>query len=179
MIYVFLANGFEEIEAIAPIDILRRADFDVKTVGVGGKTVTSARGIPVICDAEESEITPESIQAIVLPGGGTGTENLEASEIVQTFINAASKANALICAICAAPSILGHKGLLAGKNCTAFPTFQKELKGGIISTEPVVKDGSIITAEGAGVSCDFALKIVEALAGKEKSENLRGTMRFK
>ena len=124
MIYVFLANGFEEIEALAVVDVLRRAELDVLTVGVGEDFVIGSHQIPVACDiAEKSLILDEKTEAIVLPGGMPGTLNLEKSETVQNAIDWATKNDKLVCAICAAPSILGHKGLLNGKSATCFPGF--------------------------------------------------------
>ena len=116
MIYVFLANGFEEVEALAPVDMLRRAKLDVTTVGVTGKTVTGSHGIPLTADitAEELNIGAD-MEMIVLPGGMPGTLNEEASPAVQAAINYCTANDRWIGAICAAPSILGHKGLLKGK----------------------------------------------------------------
>ena len=116
MIYMFLAEGFEETEAIAPLDILRRAELEIATVGVGRKTVTGSHGISVVADVMDCEIMPdENCQGIILPGGMPGTLNLEKSETVGKFIEYAVKNNLVIGAICAAPSVLGHKGILMGK----------------------------------------------------------------
>ena len=127
MIYVFLANGFEECEALAPVDILRRGGLDVKTVGVGGKTVSGSHGIPVVCDITEDEAVTDGLEAIVLPGGMPGTLNLEKSNSVQRFIDFAVQNGLIIGAICAAPSILGHKGLLRGKKPPVFRALKKTL----------------------------------------------------
>ena len=123
MIYIFLADGFEEMEAIAPIDILRRGGADIKTVSVTeDKKVLGAHGIEVICDLSSSETDWEGLEGVILPGGMPGTLNLEKSDIVQKAIDYAVSNNKYVCAICAAPSILGHKGLLKGKKATAFPS---------------------------------------------------------
>ena len=115
MIYVFLANGFEEIEALAPVDILRRAELEVKTVGVGGKTITGSHGITVTADIEEKDVTTDDMELMILPGGMPGTLNLEKSPIVTTCAEYCAKNDIYLAAICAAPSVLGHLGLLNGK----------------------------------------------------------------
>ena len=179
MILVFLADGFEELEALAPIDILRRAKRDVVTVGVTGKTVTGSHNVPVVCDytIEETEYDP-CIEAIVLPGGMPGTLNLEKNGILQEIIDRCAKAEKLICAICAAPSILGHKGLLCGKEATCYTGFEKDLAGATVKSQPVVKDGNIITAFGAGAAFQFGFEILSALSDKDTAENIRKAMRF-
>lgn len=180
MIYVFFAEGFEEIEALAPVDILRRANLDVLTVGIGSKTIKGAHGISVVCDLSENEVRPdESLTGIVLPGGMPGTANLEKSETVQSFIDFADEKNILIAAICAAPSILGHKGLLKDKNATCFPSFEHSLKGAKLVSYPVVKDGNIITAKGMGVAIDFSLTIAEHFIGKEKAVEIKESLQCK
>ena len=179
MFYVFLANGFEECEALAPVDILRRADITVKTVGVGGKTIIGSHGISVNCDTDNSNLTTDNLEGIILPGGMPGTLNLEKDSTVQKFIDYSACNNLLICAICAAPSILGHKNLLNGKTATCFPGFEKDLLGATLSTDPVVRDGNIITAYGAGAAFDFGFEILSAVKGKDFSDNLRKQMKYK
>lgn len=174
MIYCFLADGFEEVEAIAPIDILRRANIDVVTVGVTGETVIGSHGIKVTADKKIEDIELcDSLLGIILPGGLPGATNLENSPLVQKAIDFSCDNNKLLCAICAAPQILGHKGILNGKEAIAYPGFENELIGAKISSSYVVKDGNIITAKGAGVAVDFGLKIVEALKGEELSNKIR------
>ncbi|MBR7132738.1 MAG: DJ-1/PfpI family protein [Clostridia bacterium] len=178
MIYVFLADGFEECEAIAPIDILRRAGLTVKTVGIGGKEVNGSHGIQVKCDLDENEIDFDGLQGVILPGGMPGTLNLEQSATVQNSIDFAVKNNLLIGAICAAPSILGHKGLLKGRKTTCFTGFEKELIGAEVVSQPAVRDGSIITAYGAGAAFDFGFLLLEALSNKSTSDELKQQMRY-
>lgn len=178
MIYVFLAEGFEECEALAPVDILRRAGLTVKTVGVGGKTVTGAHGIPVVCDITDTETVTENLTAVILPGGMPGTLNLEKSETVQNFIDYAHENDLVIGAICAAPSILGHKGLLENKKATCFTGFEKDLIGATVCDCPVITDGNIITAYGAGAAMEFGFTIVSALSGTQKAESLKKQMRY-
>ena len=176
MVYLFLANGFETIEALAVMDILRRAKIDVKTVGVTGKIVASSHNIDVTADIEIDEFDVKDADAVVLPGGMPGTLNLEADKTVQGAIDYCIENKKYICAICAAPSILGHKGLLKGKEAICFPGFENDLTGAILSDKYVVTDGLIITARGAGVAVDFGLEIVKALKGEETAENVRKTI---
>lgn len=179
MVYVFLADGFEELETLAPIDILRRAKIEVATVGVTGKTVTGSHNIPVLCDKTVDEVTPNGeIEAIILPGGMPGTVNLEKNEKVQKFIDFCNENGVLISAICAAPSILGHKGILKGKKATCYLGFEKDLTGANVLSAPVVKDENIITAFGAGASFLFGFEILAALKDKNTAENIRKSMRF-
>lgn len=173
MIYVFLADGFEEIEAITVIDIIRRADLLVKTVGIGAKEVAGAHGIRVLADIDESELVFENLGAIVLPGGMPGTKNLERSNSVINCINYCVSNKKYIAAICAAPSILGHMGVLRDKTVCCFPGFESELAGANISYLPVFTCENIITARGAGNAVEFALKIVEVLADKKSSDEIR------
>ncbi len=174
MIYVMLAEGFEEMEAIAPIDLLRRAGCDVKTVAVGESLVVKgAHGIGVTADLLESETTTNGLEAVILPGGMPGTLNLEASDTVQNLIGFAFENNKLLGAICAAPSILGHRGFLNGKRAVCYPGFEKDLHGAIVENASVVTDGLIVTAKGAGVADQFGLALVGALVDEDTANSLR------
>ena len=178
MVLVFLANGFEETEAVAPIDILRRNGQNVITVGIGEEVITSSHGITVVPDVTEADMSlMTDIDMIVLPGGMPGTLNLEKSRTVQDTIDYCAANGKFIGAICAAPSILGKKGLLKGKKATCVPGFEEFLEGADFTGEPVEKDGNIITARGAGVAVEFGLKLVEALSGKPASDKIRESMR--
>lgn len=173
MVYCFLADGFEEVEAIAPIDMLRRAGVEVTTVGIGKRLIMGRHNIPVTADIEDSEFSAdENLEAVILPGGMPGTLNLDASQVVHDALDYAEEHGKLICAICAAPSVLGKKGLLSGREAIAYPGFEKELKGAVISKKHVVRDGNVITAKGAGVAVKFGLEIVAALVGREKSDEI-------
>lgn len=179
MIYFFLADGFEETEALAPLDILRRADISAKTVGIGGKTVTGSHGIPVVCDISDSEISlDKNLDGIFLPGGMPGTLNLEKSKTVNKAIDYCAENGLLIAAICAAPSILGHKGLLKNKNAICFPGFESELEGAVLSDKFVCEDGNILTAKGMGSAVEFGLKIAEYLLDSEKANKIRSTLQI-
>lgn len=176
MIYIFLADGFEEIEALTPIDILRRAEADVKTVGIGGKSIVSTRGIKVEADLEESELTTVGLEMIVLPGGSPGYKNLDNSHTVHSYIDYAFEKGIWIAAICAAPTILGKKGILKGKHAICFPGMEEQLQGAIISDEYVCEDDNFITAKGAGVSVDFSLSLVAKLKGKQRADAIKAQM---
>ena len=157
--------------------MLRRAGVTVKTVGIGKSVITGSHGLSVICDLTDSEVRlTDELDGVILPGGMPGTLNLDASQAVHSAVDFAVSHQKLVCAICAAPSILGRKGLLSGKKAIAFPGFEKELEGAIISKDPVVKDGVFITAKGAGVAVDFGLEIVAALVSRAKSDEIRSSI---
>lgn len=177
MIYVILADGFEEVEAIEPIDIMRRAGLEVTTVSLKDRTVTGAHGIPVIADVTINEIKPEKMDLLMLPGGA-GHELLDASNEVHGLLNYALTNGKYIAAICAAPSILGKKMMLEGKKATCFPGFEKYLYGAEIVSDKAVIDGKFITARGAGAAGDFGFAIVELLADRETADSLRKTMQY-
>ena len=180
MVYVFLADGFEEIEALAPIDILRRAKVEVKTVGVTGEQIVSSHKVTFVPDITCDKIKLDSdLDMVVLPGGMPGTLNLEASEAVQKAVDFCAKNDKFIAAICAAPSILGHKGLLKGKSAVCFPEFEKDLEGAKVEDQLVVADGKIVTAKGAGACIEFGLKLAELVAGKSESDRIRAGMQCK
>ena len=179
MIYVFLAPGFEEIEALAVVDVLRRAELKVLTVGVGEDFVIGSHQIPVAADiSEKALVLDDTVEAIVLPGGMPGTLNLEKSPVVQKAIDWAVENDKLICAICAAPSILGHKGLLDGKKATCFPGFQDELFGADVTNDFVETDGNFITAKGMGSAVEFGLRIAEALANPLEVKKIRASLQI-
>lgn len=173
MIYVFLAEGFEEVEALATVDVLRRAGLDVRTVGVSGSTVSGSHAIPVVCDVMIDDIQPGgSVDAVVLPGGMPGTLNLENNDKVNSFIDYAYAEGKYVCAICAAPSILGKKGMLNGKEAICFPGFEEYLYGAKLSDKSVCVDGRIITAKACGVALKFGKVIAEQFIGTEKADAL-------
>ena len=175
MVYMFLANGFEEIEALCPLDLLRRAGVEVKTVAIGGETlqVTGSHGITVLADIDEKDFADEAPEMVILPGGMPGASNLDASPVVDGAIAAAVKTDAYLAAICAAPMILGKRDLLVGKRAICFPGFEQYLNGATVASERVVCDGKIITGAGMGVALDFGLALVAALRGKEAAAALR------
>ncbi len=176
MIAVFLADGFEEIEALATVDILRRAGLTVCTVGVGTMNPVGAHDMKIAADIADAALDLSALDGVVLPGGMPGTLNLEESAVVQNVIQFAAENHLPIGAICAAPSILGHGGYLRGLRATCYPGFEQELDGAIWSDCSVVTDGNITTAAGAGVAVDFALELVARLVSPAASSEIRSAI---
>ena len=178
MIYVMLANGFEEIEALAFVDILRRADIEVATVSIdNSETVSGSHGIEVVADKKISEIGNDG-SGIVLPGGLPGTYNLRDSESVTSLLKDYNASGKYVAAICAAPSVLGGLGILKGKKATCYPSFEPKLLGASVLEDSVVIDGNVITSRGAGTAHDFAFKFVELLKGDDVAKQLREGMLY-
>ncbi|MDE6580637.1 MAG: DJ-1/PfpI family protein [Ruminiclostridium sp.] len=177
MVYCFLAGGFEEMEALCPVDILRRGECEVTTVGVGEEIITGSHGISVYTDITDSEIALDSdLEMIILPGGMPGTLNLEKNANVQKAIDFCMENNKYIGAICAAPSILGHKDFLKDREAICFPGFEGQLNCKKLSEDYVCKDGNIITAKGAGVAQEFGLKLLECLKGTASAEKVKSSI---
>lgn len=172
-VYVFLADGFEEIEAVTPIDTLRRAGVRVETVGIGGAAITGAHGITVVPDCSgEGFVLPEDAAMVVLPGGGLGTDNLLASPVVSTAVKEAAQRDLPVAAICAAPKVLHRAGLLMGRRTAAFPSVRGELTGALVSEAAVEVDGNIITGRSAGVALEFSHALMTKMAGKAKADEI-------
>lgn len=176
MIYVFLADGFEEIEALATVDILRRADIKTLTVGIGTKAPTGTHGIKVEADITEAEATANGLDGVVLPGGLPGAWNLKASGKVEELTRYCNENGKLVSAICAAPSVLGDWGLLSGKKAICYPGFEDKLTGAEIIDAPAVLDGMTVTGKGAGAAIEFALQIVSVLKGEAEAEKIKEAM---
>lgn len=165
---VFFGTGFEEIEALTVVDILRRAGIETDMVSVmDERTVLGSHQIPVVMDKLLSEVDFGSVDVLVLPGGLEGTKNLEACGMLMEQVDAFVSSGKMVCAICAAPSILGHRGLLDGKKAIAYPGFEEQLTGAQVVYEPAVRDGNIITGRGMGCSIPFALEILKCLADEK------------
>ncbi len=179
MIYIFLADGFEEVEAITVVDLLRRCELDVKTVGIGREAIRGSHGILVQSDiADKDFVFDDNIDMIVLPGGMPGTLNLEKSPLVQSVIDFCVNHDKYIAAICAAPTILGHKGLLNNQKAVCYMGFESQLEGALIGDEKVCVSDKFITSRGAGTAIEFALKIVEILISEERSKILADSIVF-
>lgn len=172
-VIVFLADGSEEIEALTPVDMLRRAGADVTFAGAGKKECACSHGITVVTDKTAAECVNEEYDMVVLPGGMPGTLNLGADPDVKKITEKAFAAGKFVAAICAAPSVLGSWGMLEGKRATCYPGFEEKLTGATLANEKAVRDGNVITAPGAGAAMEFALMLVAALYGSCASENLR------
>lgn len=163
---VFLAEGFEEMEALGTVDILRRGGIGVITVSItDDKTVKGAHGISITADATISSMDLGSADALILPGGMPGSSNLDASDVVKDAIMKQYKAGRIVAAICAAPMVLGGLGILEGRKVTCYPGFEEKLCGAQATGRDVEIDGNVITGRGPGLVMKFALALVEALKG--------------
>jgi len=172
-IFLFLADGFEEIEAIAPIDIFRRAEIDLTTVSIKNElAVTGAHGVTLLADALFSEVDFAENDLLFLPGGLPGTTHLDQHAGLKELIQKQAVEGRKIAAICAAPSILGKLGLLQNKEAICYPGFENLLIDATISDKKIVQSGTVYTAKAAGVSIQFALKLVEELKGKEIADKI-------
>ena len=171
--YVFLADGFEEIEGLTVVDILRRAGADTQTVSVmGRKEITGSHRITLQADPVFEETSFEDGTLFVLPGGMPGTKHLGAHEGLTSLLKKAAAEGKRVAAICAAPSVLGDLGLLEGKHAACYPGFEDRLKGAQVEFTPVVTDGNITTSRGMGIAIPFALSLAAQLTGAEKAEEL-------
>lgn len=171
---LFLANGFEEIEALATVDILRRAQIPVETVSISDtKTVTGAHNVTVIADTTFQQADFSDVEVLILPGGMPGAKNLNEHEGLKELIPKFNGEGKQIAAICAAPMVLGGLGLLNDKRATCYPGFEAELTGAQATGENVVVDGNITTGRGPGLAFDFALRLVEQIAGLKTRQEVQ------
>ncbi len=174
---VHLATGFEEVEAISIIDVLRRAGIEVVTVSVTGeKIVYGAQDVPVIADKLFEEIDYKNVEMVILPGGMPGSAHLDEHEGIKKVITQFDREGKKLAAICAAPMVFGNLGILEGKEAICYPGFEAHLKGAKIVDAPAVKSNHIITGKGPGTALQFALKIVETLKGEETARQLQQGM---
>jgi 4-methyl-5(b-hydroxyethyl)-thiazole monophosphate biosynthesis len=172
-VFIFLAEGFEETEAVATIDVLRRGGIETASVSVTGNLlVKSSHGVVINADTLFEKADLSSADMLILPGGTPGATNLNAHEGVKNALKQFAANGKKIAAICAAPLVLGGLGLLQGKNATVYPGYESTLKGATCVVAPVVKDGNIITGRGPGFSFQFGLAIVEELLGKAKADEV-------
>jgi len=177
---VFFGTGYEEIEALTVVDLLRRAGIAVETVSITGEeSVESSHGISVKMDKLLADVDFNEVDMIVLPGGMPGTKNLEACGPLMKQVDTFYQAGKNISAICAAPSILGHRGMLKGKKACSFPSFESHLEGAEVTEGPAETAGNIITGRGMGCAIDFGLAIVEKLQGKEQAAALAEKIVYK
>ena len=179
MYYMFLADGFEETEALVTLDMLRRAGICIKTVGVGSDMPEGTHRIKVYSDISDADFAIDDCDGIVLPGGMPGTENLFASDVVLDAVGYCRKNSKLTAAICAAPIILGRMGYLDGKNAVCYPGFENELSGAKISAESCVTDGDVITAKGAGCVFEFSHQIISYIVNKETADKIIAEIQHK
>ncbi len=169
---VLLADGFEEVEAVTPIDFLRRAEIDTVMVGVSGREVAGGHNIHMTTDVSLSDLD-EDLDAVIIPGGMPGAENLSNSEKVVELLGKMHDKGKLIAAICASPAVvLGKHGFLKDKKYTCYPGFEKDLAEGMHSNDRVVVDGDLITSRGPGTAAEFAEAIIRYLIGDEEAETI-------
>lgn len=178
--YVFLADGFETVEALAVVDILRRAGVETVTVGVSDNNeITSAQKVTVKADRMLADDDYADGDIVFLPGGMPGTKNLEAEKKVLDIVTKQHEAGKIVTAICAAPSVLGHLNILQGKKATCYPGFEKDLYGAKFVAEPVAEDGNIITSRGMGTAVDLGLALVKRVCGSEASERIAEGIQYR
>lgn len=171
---IFMADGCEEIEGLTVVDIVRRAKMEIVMISITGKReVTSSHQVTFLTDALAAEVDYDTLDGIVLPGGMPGTLNLQADETVSKVIRQFAAEGKLVCAICAAPSVLGAAGILEGKWATCHPGFEEKLTGARVEEKEVVVDGNVITSRGMGTAIPFALEIVRYFADDETVEQVR------
>lgn len=178
-ILIPIADGFEEIEAITNIDVLRRAGLDVVTAGIGSKTIRGDHGIKVETDIEIADADSDDFTAVVLPGGMPGAANLRESGALLKIIREINESGGLCAAVCAAPIVLEAAGILEGKDATSYPGFGEEMPSANYKEDRVVVDGNIITGRGPGVAMEFALTIVEYLLDAKERAALEDSMLVK
>jgi len=177
---IFFAEGYEEIEALTVVDILRRADIEITMVSVTGEMqVKGSHGIAVTMDKLLEDVDFEKLDMLVLPGGGRGTKGLEACEPLMRQVDAFISAGKDVAAICAAPSILGHRGHLKGRKACSYPSFESHLEGAQVVTDGhAVTDSNIVTGRGMGCSIPFALQILSKLRSEEEAEQIAAKIVF-
>ena len=180
MVIEFLADGFEEIEALTPVDILRRAGVDVRTVSITeNRTVTGSHGIEVKADftiSDAESLYEEGADMVILPGGMPGSKNLDENETVDKIVKQAYADGVVLAAICAAPMILGKRGLLSGKRAVCYPGFEKYLDGAVLTGGRVEEDGNVITACGMGAALEFAVVLCKRLKGEDEAERIASSV---
>ncbi len=178
MLYMFFADGFEETEAIASLDVIRRAGIDIRTVGVNARQITGSHGIKIICDMDTDEATFTGLEGVLLPGGMPGTTNLYESNTVCDCVRFCFTQGKLVAAICAAPLVLGRLGLLEGKEATCFPGFEDELKGAVLSDKYTVTSGNVSTSRGMGSAVRFGLETVKYFKGEAFADKLASSLQI-
>lgn len=173
MVYILLGEGFEEMEALAPADLLRRAGVDTALVGLTDKAVTGSHGITVTADLLLEQVEPDKLDMLVLPGGMGGVNAMLACPPALELIQTVYQSGRWLAAICAAPTVLAHLGLLEGRSAVCYPGLEPKLTGAQIADQEVVVDGHIVTARAAGCAYQFGFQLITLLAGEEKTQEVR------
>ena len=178
-VYAFLAEGLEEVECLAVVDVLRRSEVDVTMVSItGAMEVTGSHGIRFMADALFEEVNPNVADVLFLPGGMPGTNNLKAHEGLREAIERANKQGRRVAAICAAPSVLGSMGLLKGRTATCYPGFEEQLTGVSYTSQGVVTDGNITTGRGLGYALDLGLELIRLLQGPQQAQKIAAAIQY-
>lgn len=176
---IYIAEGFEECEALITVDLLRRAGIRIDTVSISNeKAVKSSHNVTIMCDYVLSEVNPDEYDVLIMPGGKAGTANLEACDAVKEAFSRHCAEGKLTCAICAAPSILGHLGMLKGKKYTCFPSFDESSFGGEYQMMLAVRDGNIITGRGMGATIEFAREILKTVLSDEEMKAVEAGIQY-
>lgn len=176
MVYLLLGNGFEEIEAIAPCDILRRGGVEVKTAGIGGKTVTGSHGITVQADIAVEEICLDDMEMLILPGGLGGVQSIRGDRMAMDVISKAWDGGKYVSAICAAPTVLAELGITNGKKATCYPGMEEQMGSALMTGEAVTRDGNVICGQAAGAAMEFGFTLLAALRDGETAKKVRRAM---
>lgn len=177
---IFMADGCEEIEGLTVVDLVRRAGIEIEMISVSGeKTVTGSHKINFQTDVSKADADYASYDGIVLPGGMPGTTHLMEDDTVNRVIKEFATSGKLVAAICAAPSVLGNAGLLEGKKATCYPGVESKLTGADFVTDPVAKDGNIITSRGLGTAIEFAAEIVAYLLDESAAKSLKESVVYR
>ncbi len=178
-VYIFFANGFEEIEGLTVVDLLRRAKINITTVSITeSQEVTGAHNIKVIADELFGESDYDNAKMLILPGGMPGTTHLLQHKKLRELLLRHNSENKMIAAICAAPSVLGMNGILEGKKATCYPGFEDKLIGAIYTNEKVVEDKNVITSKGLGTAIDFAASIIEHYQGRKAANQIKSSIQY-
>jgi len=179
MVYIILGTGFEEIEAVAPCDILRRGGVEVKFAGIGGTLIKGGNGITVQADCTVEEMDLENMELIMLPGGMGGVRSILGSETALNAVKYAYENGKLVSAICAAPTILAKLGITDGKQATVYPGMEDQMGSAMMQDANAVRDGKVLTGRAPGAALDFGYMLLEALKGAETAQKVRGGMVYK
>lgn len=179
MVYIILGNGFEEVEAVAPCDILRRGGVQVQYAGIGGTLIRGGNGITVQADCTVEELDLDAMEMIVLPGGMGGVHSILGSEAAMNVVKAAYEGEKLVAAICAAPTILAKLHITDGKHATVYPGMESDMGSAIMEDANAVQDGKVLTGRAPGAALDFGYLLLETLKGKDVAEKVRSGMVYK
>ncbi len=179
-VYIFLADGFEDIEGLTVVDLMRRAQVDIETVSIKDtREVTTSRGVPLLTDRVFAETDFSDADMLVLPGGMPGTKYLGEYEPLKKLLKEFYEKGGKVAAICAAPSVLAQLGILEGRRATSYPSFMDQLTGASVSEDSVVVDGNVTTSRGMGTAIDFGLSLIAQLAGEEKADAIADSIVYR